>query len=70
MEEDRTELGAVIVRRGDEASVHARMTTRLLDQQPPDVVKLPGGGHPAVRDGRAGRDLDPPVTIRNGSPAV
>jgi hypothetical protein len=55
VEEDRAELRALVVGRGDEASVHPAVAARLLDEQPAHVVEASRGMLAPLGDARAGQ---------------
>ena len=58
VEEDDAEVGALVLRLGDEAAVHVGVAARLEDEQPPDVVEVLGGVAALVEDRPALERLD------------
>ena len=70
VEEHDAEVRVLVVRLDDEAPVHVRVAARLVDEQAPHVVEALERVAPLVEDRRARGGSTPPVTIRNGSPAV
>ena len=70
VEEDDAEVGAVVLRLGDEAAVHVGVPARLVDEQPAQVVEPLGGVAALLEDRVAAERLPRPVTMRNGSPPV
>ena len=61
---------ALLVRLGDEAAVHVGVPARLVDEERAHVVEVLLRVAALLEDGRARDRSIPPVTIRNGSPAV
>ena len=56
MEEDDAEVGALVLRLGDEAAVHVRVPARLVDEQPPHAVE-PLGRQAALLEDRPALEL-------------
>ena len=50
MEEDDAEVGALVFGVGDEAAVHVRVTSRLVDEELADVVEVGGRKSAPVED--------------------
>ena len=70
VEEDDAEVAAGLGL-DDEAAVHVRVATRLVDEQRANVVEPLGRVPARARESSAPRGgSTPPVTIRNGSPPV
>ena len=68
VEEDDAEVGAVVLRAGDEAAVHVGVAARLETRSFAHMVGLLRAKR-RLDDGRP-QLRNPPVTIRNGSPPV
>ena len=58
VEEDDPEVGVVVVRRHDVAAVHVGVASRLVDEQPADVVEPLERVAPPLQDRRAPERLD------------